>query len=319
MLRKVNEQMNRNQILDSTALKRNFCKMNSIPIQIFSNPYFEERLASLDIIYDCLVSFDEYCSELEQFNEENEYLERVNSIVAAVRADIKSKSGYNRFVNDAGFIDRKIKYPISELYSISNGGKTFISIDMRSANYNALCRYDNTIFDQSTDWKDYLSKFTGIGHLLDSKYLRQVILSECAPTRQRTCMYCLMERLLNHLVARIPQMKVFSLKEDEILIEIGGFTLKELIEAMETAPDDMMDICKAEIFDLQNIPGNYGWIKAYQNREIYDIEFKGVDSTLLPQIIKHFYDLPITEYDLAFYHNGQIARYLSPIDNPWNN
>ena len=65
--------MNRNDILNSNQLKKRFVKDCNLPITLFDNPYFYERLMSLDILFDCVDKFDDFCLELGEFNSPEEY------------------------------------------------------------------------------------------------------------------------------------------------------------------------------------------------------------------------------------------------------
>jgi len=42
-------------------------------------------------------------------------------------------------------------------------------------------------------------------------------------------------------------------------------------------------------------------------------EFKAVNIYHMPQVYKHYFHLPLHEYDLMFYHEGSIAKYIEPL------
>jgi hypothetical protein len=69
------------------------------------------------------------------------------------------------------------------------------------------------------------------------------------------------------------------------------------------------------MFDLQKV-GDYGWMKV-----IYDeperVEFKTINADIYHQIVKHYWNMPITEDDLVFRYNGVLARFLEGVKNPW--
>ena len=76
--------------------------------------------------------------------------------------------------------------PTKDIFKPSNDGKLFISIDMRKANFSALKNYDSGIFDSVDTWEEFISRYTDNKHIINSKYIRQVILGNCNPKRQVT-------------------------------------------------------------------------------------------------------------------------------------
>lgn len=312
--------MTREQILNSVSLKKRFCKDYNLPITIYDNPYFYERLSAIDIMFDCIDKFDNFCRCLSNFESEQDYFEYYNEVKDKVIDYIKSNPAFERFNTDSIWaIPRIYSYPKHNLYVAQNDGSTFISIDMRKANFSALKHYDRAIFDNMSTWEDFLGKFTDCPHILQSKYIRQVILGACNPKRQVAYEHYLMSILLEHIVKNIPTINVYSLGEDEILIKLEdncGFSRKQLQRIISSCPDGIGEIVHLEIFDLHIIKNTSGWMKVMYDDES-SIKFKCLEAETYHQIIKHYCGLPITENDLVFYHNGQLAKFLKEVDNPW--
>ena len=69
------------------------------------------------------------------------------------------------------------------------------------------------------------------------------------------------------------------------------------------------------------VQGTDGWTKTYyeqsESGKAGTVEFKCLDAEIFHQIIKHYNGETITENDLVFYHNGQLARFLKEVNNPW--
>ena len=142
--------MKREDVLKSIGLKKRFCKDCNLPINLFDEPYFMQRLKTLDTLFDCVKKFDTFCAELESFDGEQSYFEYYNSVKDSVITMIKNSQGYYKFVNDDFSDARIIKHTISlgknHLYAEPNAGKSFISIDMKKANFSALRHYNPEIF-----------------------------------------------------------------------------------------------------------------------------------------------------------------------------
>ena len=90
------------------------------------------------------------------------------------------------------------------------------------------------------------------------------------------------------------------------------FLLKEIIAF---CPLNIGSLVRVEMFDLQKL-GDCGWMKAIYD-ENQTVEFKCINAEIFHQIVKHYYNIPITENDLVFRHDGKLARFLEEVKNPW--
>jgi hypothetical protein len=316
--------MTRNEVLNSIALKKRFCKDCNIPINIFDEPYFSERLAILDSQFNCIDKFDVFCEELECFNNEQCYFEYYNSIKDSVIRMIKENTSFSAFLEDKFDDVRLIKYSIdvgnNNLYIDENNGKTFISLDMKKANFSALKHYSSSIFKETETWEDYIGLFTNSEHIKNSKYIRQVILGACNPKKQTQYEYYLMALLYLHMKELLgDDIEVFSIGTDEIIISANNLICSDerIKEVIDSCPNNIGSLIRFEKFDLHKI-GEYGWMKSiYNDIEDKQVVFKGLNRDVYHQIVKHFLNKPIVENDLVFYYNGTLAKFLQEVDNPW--
>lgn len=316
--------MTKEEVLNSINLKKRFCKDYNIPITVFDNPYFYERLEVLDIIFDCIKQFNWFCSEMKQFDNEQDYFEYYNSVKDKMISDIKNNQQYQIFNNDlsgrneVAVNSEKAKVGKQNLYVEQNDGKVFISIDMKKANFSSMHFYSNEIFGCDT-WEDYVSKFTDSLHIQNSKYIRQVVLGACNPKRQIQYERQLMLRLYLHIKDTLgdDSFTAYSIGEDEILIDVDNFhyPLNQLKEIISSCPSGIGSLVRVEMFDLQKA-GDYGWLKIIYD-DNHTIKFKCIDAEIFHQVVKHYYNIPVTENDLVFRHNGRLARFLEEVKNPW--
>lgn len=312
--------MNREQVMNSVALKKRFCKDCGLPIVVYDNPYFYERLCVLDAVFNCVDRFEDFCEEMRGFRDEQTYFEYYNTIKDSIISHIKCKKDFIRFSEETFGAD--YEYPKRNLYIEDNDRRTFVSIDMKKANFSALNYYSGDIFDNCPSWEAFVEQFTNSKHIINSKYIRQVIFGACNPKKQIQYERFLMNQLLQDMIKQINTLYVYSLGEDEILLytEDCGYSMKKLSEAVNSSP--IGKLVRITIFDLEHINGTNGWLKT-----IYDIgeraasedtiEFKCLDAEIYHQIVKHYYNDVITDNDLVFYHNGKLAKFLKEVDNPW--
>lgn len=314
--------MTREEVLQFTGLKKRFCKDCNLPINLFDEPYFTQRLKALDVQFDCVKKFDTFCADLEKYDTEQEYFEYYNTVKDSVINMIKDNTEYMKFLNDdfadVRVVTKNVTLGNKNLYIEGNQDKTFISIDMKKANFSALRHYSPAIFKNVETWEQYIGFFTPSEHIRNSKYIRQVILGACNPKRQITYERYLMTMLYLHIKSELDgKVSFYSLGNDEIIISVAGTSVsaKEIKAAIATCPQKIGELVRFEMFDLQKV-GDYGWMKV-----IYDeperVEFKTINADIYHQIVKHYWNMPITEDDLVFRYNGVLARFLEGVKNPW--
>ena len=316
--------MTRDEVLNSIQLKKRFCKDCGLPITVFENPYFYERLSILDVQFDCIKKFNTFCAELMPFDCEQEYFEYYNSVKDEIITYIRNNPTYQKF-NIATFDKQKLQIDKRNLYIEPNDGGRFISVDMKKANFSAMNYYSPLIFMADT-WEKFIGKYTSSQHIINSKYIRQVILGACNPRQQTRYENCLMSTLCKHIIDSFrDSLHVYSLGEDEIIITIKNsnedinppldFSLKKFRKVLNSCPSGISQLVRIEMFDLYKLD-NIGWMKVDCNGA-RGVEFKCVDGEIYHQVIKHFFNVPIIEDDLVVYHNGRLAKFLEQIGNPF--
>lgn len=181
-------------------LKERFCKDCNVPLRLFKEPYFTDRLNLYDKYYNTLEKWDTFIKELENYKCEQDYFEEYNRVKDSAISDIKESFGYKQFIEDDmnKYAVTHTDLPTKDIFKPSNDGKLFISIDMRKANFSALKNYDSGIFDSVDTWEEFISRYTDNKHIINSKYIRQVILGNCNPKRQVTYEKYLMDGILDY-------------------------------------------------------------------------------------------------------------------------
>lgn len=312
----------RKEILNSNALKRRFIKDCNLPINITDNPYFEERLHILNATHNAEDKFNNFVNSLQSFLDEQEYFAEYTRIKEAAMDRIKSSDGYDRFIHADRIVSDSI-YPKVDLYKEYNDNSLFVSIDMKQANFSAMNYFDPSIFtdkdgNKSNTWEDFIRQFTDNEHIIHSKYIREVIMGNCNPKRQVKYEHQLMCMLADHLINTFPTIGIYSVKSDEILInniEGLGISRNALIEAINNEPNGIGRLVRLEIFEAHKNKDSSGWLLEYYGTD--EFKLKCIDADTYIQYLKHYLGLPITENDLAFRHNGKLARFLEEVENPY--
>lgn len=308
----------------SVRAKERFCRDCNVPIKVFQEPYFTDRLKLFDKFYETLNKWDVFVEELQKYKNEQDYFEEYNRVKDAAINCIKESEAYQMF-NDEDMNKFQIKHkglPAKDIFHPDNDGKMFLSIDMRKANFSSLQNYGNSVnksmFAGASTWEDFISLFTDNKHIISSKYVRQVVLGNCNPKRHITYEKYLMDQVVDALIKQhYPIKDIVFFSNDEIVLNMesqaGCLTFKNI---MQLFLDELFDIpFKVELFKLHKIKNTDGYYKEiFEGEDFYltksKIEFKCLDNYMFPFVLRHFLGEEVTESDKVFYHEGLLAKFM---------
>lgn len=294
----------------SATLKKRFCKDFAVPITVFEEPYFSQRMRIVEMTKPVMEDWLAFAEETTAFRNEQEYFELYGKVKEAAIESIRGKKAYEAF-NGETFPEPALKTPKGNLYAVPNDGKRFISVDMRKANFSVLRHYDPSIFDGAETWEDWISGFTDMRHLKRSKYVRQVIMGACNPGRQIKYERLLTEKTALGIMERTGLQPEY-LAADEIVFKApdGVSETENAVACIRTLiGESETPFFRTEAFRLESLPDGKGFVKA-------DLEggrdaYKCVPAEDFHATVKRRLGLPMTEDDLVFEHNGRLAKYLS--------
>lgn len=301
----------------SVRAKERFCKDCNIPIRLFQEPYFTDRLKLFNKFYGTLEKWNIFLEGLQKYHCEQDYFEEYNRVKDAAILSIKESEAYQKF-NEEDMNKYRVTYenlPNKDIFKPSNDGKLFISIDMRKANFSSLYHYDNSMFSGAKTWEEFISKFTENKHIINSKYIRQVILGNCNPKRHITYEKHLMNEVLDVLIKEVGYWfdEIVFFSNDEIVIDMDNYA--DCIRNRNIAKSKLEEYfdfpLNVELFYLHKINGTDGYykeiVKGIKERSF---EFKCLDNYMLPFVIRSFLGEEITDSDKVFYHEGLLAKFI---------
>lgn len=299
----------------SIKAKERFCKDCNIPIKIFKEPYFTERLKLYDRFYSTLSKWDLFVKELKKYHSEQDYFEEYNRVKETVILNIKNSEGYQRFNQEDmnKFRINNTDLPNKDIFKQSNAGKTFISIDIKKANFSSLQYYDSTIFASAPTWEDFIGLYTNNTHIIYSKYIRQVILGNCNPKRHITYERYLMDRILTSIVGGyISKEKVVFFSNDEIIFDVTDMDLDEcssLVLELSLSEKNLVPV-KVELFTLHKIHNLDGFCKMVYCESGIKLEFKCINNYMLPFVLRRILGEEIKESDKVFCREGMLSKFI---------
>ena len=303
----------------SNKLKQRFCKDCKIPISVYDEPYFSERLELYDKFYNSKEKWNVFLSEVAKYDCDQDYFEEYNRVKEIAMSSIKESDAFRRFNNEDmnKFFVRYSDLPTKDIYKESNVNKLFISIDMKKANFSALRHYDSNMFGNSETWEEFIGEYTNNRHIINSKYIRQVVLGNCNPRRQVTYEKCLMSEVLSHIEKYNLKDKVVFFSNDEIVFDMSedNVELKLLLYMCECLQEDINEDlnipCRVELFKLLNIKGTDGYLKeVIKNIDEREYKIKCLNNYMLPFVLRKLQNQEITENDKVFIHEGLLSKFI---------
>lgn len=305
----------------SEKLKERFCTDYKIPINIYTEPYFTERLHLFDFLFQAKEKWNRFVDEVYKYDSEQAYFEDYNRVKDEAINFIKETEEYQRF-NSEDMSKYSVLHqglPGKDIYKPINDGRLFISIDMKKANFSSLKQYDAGIFEGACTWEDFIRKFTDNEHIVNSKYIRQVILGNCNPKRHITYEKYLMDKIITaiehdtYLLEKgLTLSDIVFFSNDEIVFDVTRFTInlgKFQMRLIHLLNEENMGVpLRVEIFRLKKINGiSDGYIKENCTEMP---EIKGVDANMYPFVVRALKNEDIKENDKVFVFNGRLAKYM---------
>ena len=153
------------------ALRERFCKDLQLPIKIFTDPYFMERLVLYDIHFGCWEKYIDFEKMLEDYANEQEYFEAYNSLKETAIQYLLNNPDFTFFSQTedmSKFAIPNRSLPKNSIYKQTMIGKHFVSFDLCKGNFTALHHYNEKIFDGAHTYEEFLSKFTNNKHFIES-------------------------------------------------------------------------------------------------------------------------------------------------------
>ena len=305
----------------TNRLKRRFLKDCGLSIALTDSPYFEYFIEMYDKAFHTKEKLNTFMNIVSRFDNESEVLDYLQSITDGIFKDIQQKDAYKDFLQaDMKQFLVKSKYPSSSIFKECNTGKKLISIDLSKANFQAMNYFNPNILESET-YIDFLKKYTNEQHIINSKYIRQVIFgnlnSKRLSTIEKYMIYQIVELLENLGLGN----SILLVTDDEIVLEGNEDIYTLILKELDTIKNLKVDV---ELFILKTLRKENGqpfksdkfYVKefiSYTDEKNLNFEIKATDSTFYPQFFKLLTKQELTEYDLVFVNEGFVASYKEPI------
>ena len=301
-----------------------FVKDYQLPIQVVQSPYIEANLKLLED--DCQANL-KYLDLLETVRDKfggnmQKFLEYRHSVEDQILGYILNSEAYKAFNGDKSTIPSEPPIVGSpELYTKEQCGCFFVSYDMIKANFQAL-RYANPAIVKDCDtYEQFIEKFTDIEYFKHAKQLRQVLFGKLNGKRTSS-----IEKYISNLFAKElakrheGKMKLYSIKTDEIILKFLGTEeeFKKLCVKNEEFNGFRFRVNKFKLVSKDFKRGNSDKNLTAYIKEDYLNGGKRtlhcVPDTYYPQVYKLLNGMELSDSDLVFYYDHELAKFMYPLE-----
>jgi len=302
----------------SNTLKKRFIKDFGLPIQVTQEPYFHYYLKLYDEHLCTLKKYKMFIDIVHKLKEDG-FFKELNHIKDSIINDINHLDVYAELAKNK-LDEYNIKSNIKQqnIYSIENVGKSFISIDLKHANFLAFKYYNEELVLNANSYEDLIKKYSNEEYFIQSKYLRQVIFGNLMPKKQQKIQKFLINNIINALAEKynIDEKDFISASSDEVVIAISkrDENFVKSIKEFLNNKFDFSDFIKVQTFTLYNIGDKPFFYKLFPNEKV---EFKAIPTHFFAQAYKKFIKQQITEYDKKFFFEGMLATFDKDIFENW--
>lgn len=304
----------------SSSLKNRFLKDFAIPIQLVKEPMFSYYVERLDDHFTLKKKLQLLEEAVTTLGGEDRFFSESHKIKDALINAIQAKPAYEELANnrlDAYDVNNGVTQ--QDIYNMGNVNKTFISVDLKHANFNVFRMYDETLTLGFKSYEDLVGSLTPLEYFKTAKYLRQVIFGNMLPKKQQRLQKWVIDKIISvlHKEVGIQLADFVSASSDEIVFavapdNIGQFVAmvgNKLAEDATTKP--YADWIKVEAFTLKSIGDKKFFVK--ENLVSGKVEFKAVPSLYFMQVYKKYIGKELEPYDLYFVSDGYLAEFKETV------
>lgn len=296
-------------------LRRDFCKDYSMPITVFEDPYFGYFLNLYEDVLGSRTKYDRFYKLVSELGYQP-YRALVSGLKTRVIDHVKENTAYvafNAMDMDAYKIEkREYKQDSVTFYSIDHCDRKWISVDLVTANFNALRSVDPEIVDGCDTYGEFVSRFNESDVELDLKPLRQVIFGNLNPKRQQVVQKYLLHNLMTAFSDAFPDVVFHGTTADEFVVDYSEDRLKWLNENIVRFDDEHKTRYRTEVFELFKLgePSELGF---YEKFEDGSVKLVSTSKIYFAQAYKYLKGADVVEEDLYFTHENRVAKFLKPL------
>ena len=313
-------------------LLRRFVKDNDLPIPIIGNGnYFNYYINLYEKEYKSLTKYKNLEILIDRnFNgESTQFLTKYYEIRDNIIKTVENSEAYQKFnTMDMSVFSIKNKKNITtnNIYNENNVGHIFVSFDLKKANFQALKYVDPNIVMDADNYQDFISKFTNIEFIINSKHIRQIVFGKMNPKRHITVEKYMIDKVYEYITETHHLTNCVSMSNDELVFDMGeakkldslaihsiNITCEMIRQIIQTMLGFEMNLEVFKLHKLQLCCDKFQrspyYYKEYLNKNNSKGKLMCVPMNYFAIVYKLFNNLPLQEEDYHFDYEGLDSRY----------
>ena len=313
-------------------LLRRFVKDNDLPIPIIGDGnYFEYYINLYEKEYKSLTKYKNLETLINRkFNGEcTQFLTKYYEIRDNIIKTVENSTAYQKFnTMDMSVFSIKNKKNITSnnIYNENNVGHIFVSFDLKKANFQALKYVDPEIVMDADNYQDFVSKFTNIEFIINSKHIRQIVFGKMNPKRHITVEKYMIDKVYEYITETHHLTNCVSMSNDELVFDMGeakkldslaihsiNITCEMIRQFIQTMLGFEMNLEVFKLHKLQLCCDKFKrspyYYKEYLNTEEPKGKLMCVPMNYFAIVYKLFNNLPLQEEDYHFDYEGLDSKY----------
>lgn len=313
-------------------LLRRFVKDNDLPIPIIGNGnYFNYYINLYEKEYKSLTKYKNLEILIDRnFNgESTQFLTKYYEIREHIIKTVENSEAYQKFnTMDMSVFSIKNKKNITtnNIYNENNVGHIFVSFDLKKANFQALKYVDPNIVMDADNYQDFISKFTNIEFIINSKHIRQIVFGKMNPKRHITVEKYMIDKVYEYITETHHLTNCVSMSNDELVFDMGeakeldslaihsiNITCEMIRQIIQTMLGFEMNLEVFKLHKLQLCCDKFQrspyYYKEYLNKNNSKGKLMCVPMNYFAIVYKLFNNLSLQEEDYHFDYEGLDCKY----------
>lgn len=299
------------------VLRKTFCEMGNIPINVFGNPHFINRVKLLNTLYDTDRLWTEFIKATDYYKTSKDYTNHVNSITTQINSLISQRLTPKLIENATRNIDVNTFRRDIDIYKKENIGKKYARIYLCDKYFSALSWVSSSIVDNAKTYETFIRKYTDDRNIICNFDVQGKILGADTNPGLRYALDALTIDMLVKAVSKCFALRYMQKVADgEIIIELaqnqGVISYKGLSEELTNWGKLNRINFELEVFTLGYLNGLDTFVKKFETGRIGkdNIAIVNPDPSTIAIAIKTLEGLPIQEPDKYFSYNGHLSKFL---------
>jgi hypothetical protein len=301
----------------TTTIKKRFIKDYKLPFNIVSEPYFSYYIDLYDNAYDTKTKLKTLLKYLESVKDEDDFFSRNNRLKNDVQSHIKNHPDFHLFKNYP--IDKNIiSNETFNLYRLENSGKQFISVDIKTANFQTFKFISKKIVNNKKNFVEFIKGFTQEPYIYNSKVIRQVIFGDTTlnPKKQQSIQKMLIKQIINKLESSsiINKNIKISITSDEVIFNKDDVQINFNKEIKKISNELGIEL-RIEEFSLHKIHKDYDFFIKKHKNDSWDIKKTPIShmTEVYKYILSGFnsekYKKDLNQFDRVFFHEKRKCQF----------